>query len=100
MRYVLTPTQEKELRKLAAKLPVQMYVFRDRVTMTGAELKLTPAGTPDMEDDKEYTLTMPGYNQVNHFRRLKRIYSKEGVDGVVRYCAPLLKLKMQEHKKL
>lgn len=80
------------LQMLADNLPVVQYAYKDSVTMTGAELKLTPyADKQEFEDEKEYEVPVPGYNIVNHFRRLCRAWKKNGIEGVKVYTQQFTK---------
>ena len=93
MAYILTDDVIKELKDIAKYLPIAQYTAHETVTMKGHELKLS--GYDEMEeykgkfeDDKEYAVPMPAYYQVNHFRRMRKAYQRNGVGGVKKYCQP------------
>ena len=45
------------------------------------------AGKKDADPEQEYLMDIPMIHEVNHFRRLKRSFVKEGHDGVINYLS-------------
>jgi hypothetical protein len=41
------------------------------------------------EEGKDYQMTIPCMHEVNHFRRLKRRFVKQGAEGVYNYLSKL-----------
>lgn len=92
-KFKLTPDVILELRGIAKHLPYARYAVMSSYEMSGADLKLSgygemPEYKDKLEDDKIYAIPAPAYYQVNHFRRMKKAYLREGVPGVVKYCKP------------
>lgn len=83
------------LRAIAAKLdPLEeTYTIRGQAIVKGKDLKLggekeatEQLGT--IVDDKDYRLSSPVDFEVNHLRRLKKAYKRNGMEGVKEYTKP------------
>lgn len=77
---------------LAAKLPIQ---FQDgHLMIHGSEIQKRMNGTAKegepIKSDKWYRLDVQ--NQVNHYRRIKKIYKRMNSAGVTQYINEVLKL--------
>ena len=82
------------LRELAKKLPPTQYVAVDRVKISGEDLLLSGTKKVDGKDvdkEMEYLINSPIYYESNHFLRLKKAYSKNGVSGVLHYTSQFMK---------
>lgn len=80
----------KQIRKLAATFPT---VMRDTVEyhyMTGKELKseldVDQINGVPVKDDETCRYTYPVKIAINHNRKLKRMYDKHGIVGMVAYA--------------
>lgn len=69
-------------------------MVKSAVVLPGIELiesgQTEVDGLP-VDAEKEYIQEIPLYNEVNHFRRLKRAYTSGGVEAVKRYLQPYVK---------
>lgn len=52
--------------------------------VTPEDLELANADVT-IEEGKEYTMKIPMYHEVNHFRRMKKAYKANGANGVYLY---------------
>lgn len=85
---------EKKLRGIAKMLPKMQYAIKDKVKVTGGDLLLsghTEVNGEKIEEKKVYFMSIPFYNETNHYRRLKRSYQKNGKEGVKQYIKPYSK---------
>jgi len=73
----------KQLKQVAAEIPVSYYEVNVYKTMTGEEA--AKHVEDDLEPDKKYTLTFTSQREVNHLRRLKRYFTKYGEEGIQLY---------------
>lgn len=79
---------EKILRSYVKKLPIIMEQSKEIHIMTGAEILETGAHEIDGEPinlEKKYEYPMPVQIQVNHYRRIKSAWLKDGQPGVQKY---------------
>lgn len=86
------------LRELAKKLPQTQYVVNDAVKISGEDLLLSGHKEVDgkeIDKDKEYFMTNPCYHESNHYLRLKKSYSKNGIQGVLDYSKQFIKKEKQ-----
>ena len=71
-----------------------MYGASSSVGVSNEDMKLANQKVVEGED---YTMKIPVYYEVNHFRRLKRSFVKQGAEGVYDY---LYKLGMKVDKNI
>lgn len=83
-------TVHKNLRLLAAELPLIFKSSHETHLVTGQEL--LDDGIFDINGEKidpegKYEQNLPVVIAFNHFRKLKRLYKKFGMEGVTQYTA-------------
>lgn len=84
---------KKVIKELANILPKQMYEFKGRIKCIGSDVLLANTKEIDgieVDPEKEYILTMPFRNEVNHYLRIKRAFKNHGRAGVIKYCRPFI----------
>mgnify|MGYP000920870394 CR=1 FL=1 len=90
-KFKLTPEAEKTLKEIAGAVPLWFYHAMEKIEITGEDA--LNAGFENIEElvkteeDKEKVFKMktPAYYQVNHFRRLKKLYQQGGPKAVYDY---------------
>lgn len=97
----LSDSEVRELRGIASNLPPDTYIAHGDEVMTGDEMALSgydemPEFKGKFEKDKKYSVPVPVIVQVNHYRRLKRAYLRDGIKGVQNYITPYLRKRKQE----
>lgn len=88
------------LRELAKKLPPTQYVAGDTVKISGKDLLLSGHKLVDgkeIDSEKEYFMSLPIYYESNHYLRLKKSYSKNGIQGVLDYSKQFIKKEKQSN---
>ena len=88
MKHKITKQIEKQIRALAAKVPVTYHQAKEY--KSGAALLKDNAEAKDVEGNALDGKKMYGCTVLiadNHFRRMKKAYQEGGVDGVNDYCA-------------
>lgn len=98
----MTNKQRKELRRIAGKLPV----FMERYPMYMTPRQMGPLDRKEALDLPDVTVLDPNKRYlikktrpVNHYRRLKRVFEKEGPDGVVKYIGKVREFIKKNGKK-
>lgn len=88
----------KKIKRIAAKLPAEMMQTTERHVLTGIELKQEgfDETEKDIEDHRKYIRNLPVILQVNHNRRMKKIYAEKGLQGLNDYVE---KVKQRNGKK-
>lgn len=82
----------KELRDLAAELPIMFRTTHEIHIKTGVEM-MEDYESGYLENGKKidpeakYTVPFPVMIAVNHYRALKGVYAKYGNKGVIKYVA-------------
>lgn len=82
----------KQLRELAAELPIIFNATHEVHIRTGKELieedniHELPDGTK-IDPEAKYDQNMPVFIAANHYRALKKIYKDFGNQGVIKYTA-------------
>ena len=82
------------LRELAKKLPPTQYVSRDTVKISGEDLLLSGhklVEGKEIDSEKDYFMDSPIYHESNHYLKLKKSYSKKGIQGVLDYSKQFIK---------
>jgi hypothetical protein len=86
----ITKNDIASLKQVSRSLPAVFERHENGLfyTMLGRDLKLTPLGRPDMEDDQWYLFEGEYFLGVNHFRRMKHAFenaTKKGTlhDGIL-----------------
>lgn len=77
-----------KLKELGQFLPEDHYVSKDSTKVLGKDLELwnLEGKTPEeIDSEKEYTMNIPCYCNVNHGRRIKRAYKANGREGIKAY---------------
>ena len=95
--------QELKIRAIAKILPVRQYEVNSRAKVSGEDLLLCGHKEVEgkaIEKDGEYVMPMPFYNEVNHYRRLKKAFTKNGLNGVKSYVARFVKDKVELNNTL
>lgn len=89
---------DKVISQIAKDIPDQSYAYRQRYKIKGAEAIKTGLKIPDtkkIDPEKDYTFNDLAYRTVNHERRLKKAYKREGKVGVYKYLIPFIKEEKQ-----
>ena len=86
----MTKEVEKFIHKLAINLPAVKYAARDKRFVSGSDLILAGHDKEDKNIDPEgrYEIGIPFELPVNHERRLKRAYKRNGKEGLIHYLKP------------
>jgi hypothetical protein len=80
------------LRTLAATLPVIFNHSQEKRIVSGAELiEDYVEGADDVDADKKYIENMPVMIAINHYRKMKRLYQKDGFPRVLAYMKAVRK---------
>ena len=84
----LTKEEEKVLRSYVKQMPVFTDNCCEVHIMTGLELKemgyVEKEGKP-LIDDAKYNFRYPVIMAINHYRRIKKAWLKDGEDGLKNY---------------
>jgi hypothetical protein len=84
----LKTDDEKQLREFAKGLPMFHYNATEQVEISGEDLLLGGYSKKDgIEKGKSYFISVPVYYEINHYRRLKRTYQRNGIEGIRAYVA-------------
>ena len=99
----MNKNQRTQLKALSEKLDAiyvkekgakLMYGARSSADVSNEDMELA---NHNPEEGEDYRMKIPVYYEVNHFRRLKRSFVKQGAEGVYDY---LYKLGMQVDKSI
>lgn len=80
----ISKKENSELFRIAAELPPTFYEVGFGVEVTGQYL-IDQGIRPDAEPNKKYVINTTQLRQTNHYRRLKKLFLKEGVAAVKEY---------------
>lgn len=90
----INPLLAREIKDLAKALPESQYTTRETDRIKGSELLLTGVKEVDGEPVKPeeyYTMKNPVLHEVNHERRLRKAYTKYGLEGIRQYIKRFIK---------
>jgi hypothetical protein len=79
---------------IAETMQSDSYAFYEKQTISGEDVLLTNThelNGQQVVKEKDYQISVPVFNQVNHKRRLKRAYESDGLEGLMNYCKKYLK---------
>ena len=97
----LNKKELKELRQLVITLPITFYDVHIKITKTGEKV-LSDSELTTMHDKvrdfprSKFTITYITQRQTNHYKRLKELYYKNGMDAVHKYYNDLVELYLSE----
>ena len=86
--------QMKVLNNLGGILPKQQYEFKGLQKITGQDVILSghkEIEGKEIELNKDYIMSMPFSNTANHKNRLKSVFRRNGISGVIKYMKPYVK---------
>lgn len=84
---------QKKLRTLAGMLPAKAYATSEQQEIKGEDLLLCghkEVKGEAIDPEKTYFMKMPVYNEMNHYRRMKKVFLQLGRDGLKRYLRPFV----------
>ena len=88
-------TQEL-IRELASKLPVIRVQSHEIRKITGAEIlswdTITEVKGEPVNPTRIYDWNYPVIQNANHYRRIKRAFKKDGIDGMAAYVDQVMAL--------
>lgn len=97
---------EEALKTLADLLPAEQYAFTDNRRISGKDalnsgLELTEEQKEACIKDPKTEFIVPIVSTclVNHHRRIRRAYKRNGAEGAFNYMKPYLKVDRQEDVK-
>lgn len=98
----LTAEEEKILKNYCRALPVIMESSHEIHVMTGAEITELEEALGEIEKEgivldpeKKYPYSMPVQIAMNHYRRLKRAWLKDGQSGIQKYLNNVARVMQQ-----
>lgn len=87
----LSKKNERILRKVASEMPLDTYQMNAKYKMKGSEVvkagfsKETLDKLGEIDPDEEYVFNGPAAVEINHFRRMKKVFTKEGATALYNY---------------
>ena len=84
------------LIEVAKHIPKSSRVVYYPSSIIGSDLILSGTNTVEgclVDPKRDYVMKAPVYYEINHYKRMKKAFKKNGRDGIVRYLAPFFNQK-------